>query len=678
MTTNASELEIILAHGPELTAGGLDYYKLGQWCAGLPDSRILALNPALPPAELEARLRAFLHHGEDHPVLVAALNPQHRARDIIGVLLEQLHLNPELLTVLDLQEALGYQDPRACNLKAHHLIRLAASMITRALPITVQEVPVSLQVLVWGDSFAALKAAVDLAELGYSILHVFPGPALQPLVPGAAAVGTPQGELGNLLHQAQSHPNMKPVPAARLLQIQGSAGNFRVRLESPQGLREEPVGALVLAPELRLEPGTLPALPEAPSRLVSQTRLEELLASPEEAAALLHQGAAGCKVAFLGGDNHPLALGRVLQAATPLLSRENCQVLLFVRDAKVAAPEMEAALQAAQASGLIVYKLQELPALSLEDGSPCLTFFDPVMHWEEKVACDLVVQEEVYRAAPESAPLAELFRLHPGPAGFLQGDNVRNLPVATNRRGIYVAGPGRGIMDLDQALAEADAAVTEIQHLLGSGLAPAPRGRAVVDRGRCVLCLTCHRLCPHGAVTWDNRAIINELACQGCGVCASQCPNEAIQICNFTDDQVLAAMSTLDPRLTPKIIAFLCKNSAWEAYHAAVQLEHASLPLGFTPLRMPCAGKIDIDYLLRAFTYGADAVLVLACHPDNCKSQQGNEHARWRVERAQSMLAEAGVDPRRLVFKSLAANAPQDFLAAVQQVSELLELLKTA
>jgi quinone-modifying oxidoreductase subunit QmoB len=239
---------------------------------------------------------------------------------------------------------------------------------------------------------------------------------------------------------------------------------------------------------------------------------------------------------------------------------------------------------------------------------PACQFFDPVMQAEEMLPCDLVVLEKIYAPAAGNADLAEFLGLFAGPGGFLQNDNVHNLPVITNRRGIYVAGPGRAPMELDQSLAEADATVSEVQHLLGRGTATALKGRAVIDRGRCVLCLTCHRLCPHGAVTWDNRAIINELACQACGVCASQCPNEAIQIRNFTDDQVVAALETIDPRLTPKIIAFLFKNSAWEAYQAALKMHSTVLPLGFTPLRMPCAGKIDTDYLLKAFTFGADGV----------------------------------------------------------------------
>ncbi len=130
--TIARELDIILAHGPELSAGGLDYYKLGLWAAGQPNSRILSLNPALPPEELERRLRAFLHGDQPHTVLVAALDPHHRARHILRLLTEVMQVNPELISVVDLQEALGSPDPQACNLKAHHLIGVSASMITRA------------------------------------------------------------------------------------------------------------------------------------------------------------------------------------------------------------------------------------------------------------------------------------------------------------------------------------------------------------------------------------------------------------------------------------------------------------------------------------------------------------------------------------------------------------------
>jgi hypothetical protein len=81
------------------------------------------------------------------------------------------------------------------------------------------------------------------------------------------------------------------------------------------------------------------------------------------------------RVAFVGGDSHPLALRRTLEAIQRLLPWEGCQVVLFLRDAKVGAPDLEAALEEATGSGLIVFKLPHLPALSWMDDRPCLSIF---------------------------------------------------------------------------------------------------------------------------------------------------------------------------------------------------------------------------------------------------------------------------------------------------------------
>ena len=319
--TIARELDIILAHGPELSAGGLDYYKLGLWAAGRPYSRILSLDPALPLTELERRLRAFLHGDQAHTVLLAALDPQRRARHILRLLTETLQVNPELVAVVDLQEALGSPDPKACSLKAHHLIGVNASMVTRAQPITTQELPVTARVLVWGDSFAALKAAVDLADLGYPVMLAHPGPTLSPLLPGAAPAQPPGAELHELISRAQSHPGIQLLPQTHLVEVQDSAGNFRVRLKTPEAVRDEPVGAIILAPELCLSPGEAGAGAASHPLILTQSRLEDLLAGPASAQTLLDPEAPRLRVAFLGGDSHPLALARTLSAARALLAR---------------------------------------------------------------------------------------------------------------------------------------------------------------------------------------------------------------------------------------------------------------------------------------------------------------------------------------------------------------------
>jgi coenzyme F420-reducing hydrogenase delta subunit/Pyruvate/2-oxoacid:ferredoxin oxidoreductase delta subunit len=453
------------------------------------------------------------------------------------------------------------------------------------------------------------------------------------------------------------------------------AGNFTVKLGLPQEVIEETVGAIIAAPELELaaDPGRF-GFPAHP-RLISQTDLD-LLVESGNLSKFVPEKETGLVVLLAGfaPESGPPALRRAVETASRLLSQGNVRVFLILGQARVAAPGLEKALEGCQEAGLVVFKLPQAPALTPSADGLEVSLVDPILHLPVRLAADLVVMEEECRPAAANVHLAEVLELPLSPGGFLQADNVHLAPVATLRRGVYVAGPGRGVMGLDQALIDVEAAVSEVQKLLGQGSAGVFQGRAVVDRGRCVLCLTCYRVCPHRAITFDNRAAIQEIACQACGLCASECPQEAIQIRNYTDDQVVALYESFDPQLSPRIVAFLCQNSAWEAYEAALKLKHADLPVGLTAIKMPCAGKIDADYLLKAFTYGARGVLVLACHPDNCKSHHGNEFARYRVEQVQALLAEVGLNPDQMLFRTLAANAPQDFLEAVAELQALLEV----
>lgn len=660
----ATMVNVLVIHGPELAAAGLDSRELAQAVAALPHCRVMTVDPAMPADAQAEQARAFLNEDQElKPVILAAKDPEHRGASLARWLTDEMGLKTAALGQVDLTTALGQPDASARSAKALELIRLGAAQFTGTLALVPKSIAVNRQIMVWGDSYAALQAARDLAQLNYPVIMASPHPEFTPLaLEDLEATGGPEG-LASLVGQVRKHQLIKTVQVLRIKEIEGAAGNFTVRLETPAGVMTEQVGALILAPELQRQeaPGGADT-PEHPG-LVSLSRLEALLA--EGSAEKLPKTAA--ILVGLAGGGHPLSLSRALKAAAHLL-QSGSRVYLLVGDAKLAAPGLQRELRANQEAGLTLIKVQECPAVSAGEEGLALSFLEPTLREEVKLGADLVVFAGQYRAAPDNRELAGLLRLPLGPRGFLQEDNVHHLPVATSRRGIYVIGPGRRIMDLEETEADVSAAVVEIQALLGQGQVAAPAVRAVVDRGKCVMCLTCYRFCPHGAITWDNRAVVNELACQGCGICASQCPNDAIQVQNFTDAQLTGLLETFDPQLSPRIVAFMCRNSAWEAYETAVQFQAAALPPGFTPIKIPCAGKVDPDYLLQAFNAGADGVLVLGCPRDNCKSTHGNVCAEWAVEQAQELLAEAGIEPGRLLFHSLAANAPGDFINAVDHL----------
>jgi len=89
-------------------------------------------------------------------------------------------------------------------------------------------------------------------------------------------------------------------------------------------------------------------------------------------------------------------------------------------------------------------------------------------------------------------------------------------------------------------------------------------------------------------------------------------------------------------------------------------------------LRLPCTGKVEIDYLLRAFERGADGVIVAGCLEGGCHFQEGNLRARRRVERAQQLLLEIGLEPERLEMFNLSSAEGSRFAEIVSAMNERL------
>ncbi len=56
--------------------------------------------------------------------------------------------------------------------------------------------------------------------------------------------------------------------------------------------------------------------------------------------------------------------------------------------------------------------------------------------------------------------------------------------------------------------------------------------KPVIDRSKCVKCLTCVVYCPEDVIDVDEEGypVINYDYCKGCGICARECPVKAISM----------------------------------------------------------------------------------------------------------------------------------------------------
>lgn len=104
----------------------------------------------------------------------------------------------------------------------------------------------------------------------------------------------------------------------------------------------------------------------------------------------------------------------------------------------------------------------------------------------------------------------------------------------------------------------------------------------------------------------------------------------------------------------PKIMAFVCK---WCTYSGA-DLAGTSR-MDYSPnvrmVRLPCSGRIDQQFLIKAFEQGADGVIVSGCHPGDCHYNEGNYYARRRNTAFRELMAFNGIDSDRLAFSWISA-----------------------
>ena len=131
---------------------------------------------------------------------------------------------------------------------------------------------------------------------------------------------------------------------------------------------------------------------------------------------------------------------------------------------------------------------------------------------------------------------------------------------------------------------------------------------------------------------------------------------------------------TQTPEFEPQIVAFCCLHCAYAAADLAgsMRLEY---PDKVRILRLPCTGKVEVDYLLAAFERGVDGVIVAGCLEGGCHFIEGNLRARKRVERAQQMLSEIGLEPGRLEMFNLSSAEGGRFAEIVTEMSERLRQL---
>ena len=81
-------------------------------------------------------------------------------------------------------------------------------------------------------------------------------------------------------------------------------------------------------------------------------------------------------------------------------------------------------------------------------------------------------------------------------------------------------------------------------------------------------------------------------------------------------------------------------------------------------------------FVLKAFSLGADGVLVSGCHPGDCHYSEGNYYARRRLEILKDFLPVIGIDNRRFSYQWVSASEAQKWQKVVNSFVKRIREIK--
>jgi heterodisulfide reductase subunit A-like polyferredoxin/coenzyme F420-reducing hydrogenase delta subunit len=323
-----------------------------------------------------------------------------------------------------------------------------------------------------------------------------------------------------------------------------------------------------------------------------------------------------------------------------------------------------------------------------QDGTTFVRVYDSLLDKYLETPVDLLVLSSAILPPDGTSELSETLGYaieDDGHVKELYGKLRRN---ETRRRGVVAVGGVTRPQFVFEAVTDAQAGALIIHNELQGGKIESIARGAVLDADDCVGCSLCAQQCPRGvplmieqteAEEADEeqkilfKATIDILNCHSCGVCQSLCPSGATQLNFLSNDQL---WSEIDATLEgagpeyPITLCFYCEECSVSTIDI-VGTRKMEYPANTRLIPVPCAGRVGIIDILKAFEHGASTVMIAACEKDRCHiGGTGNEIAQVQVDVARDILNAIGWKGERVDMFRMFSAEPERFTNAANEMVE--------
>ncbi len=175
------------------------------------------------------------------------------------------------------------------------------------------------------------------------------------------------------------------------------------------------------------------------------------------------------------------------------------------------------------------------------------------------IEADLVVLAAAIEPDSSARPLATMLTASMDTNDFFTEAHPKLRPVESPTAGVFLSGTCQGPKDIPETVSQAGAAAAKVIGLLAKDKLTGNPCVAHSNELMCNGCSSCERVCPYGAITYEDKefrmpdrttrirrvAKVNEAVCQGCGACTVACPSGAMDLKGFASAQIMAEVDAI-------------------------------------------------------------------------------------------------------------------------------------
>ncbi len=612
---------------------------------------------------------------------------------------EEAGLNKYLFEMANIREHCSWVHmhlPEEATEKAEDLIRMAVAKATYLEPQIENELDIIPSALVIGGGIAGITAATSLARQDFQVYLVEKETELGGMLKQLYKLQPTERDAAKILHEAitavKSNSNIRVYTSTFVSQVSGFIGNFKVDLQSNSSGQTEQikVGTIIVATGAEVfKPVGFYGYKEN-QNVITQLELEQLLKSgklktPERVVMIQCVGSRErTGRTYCSRICCQVALSNAFQLKKLF---PDINVSILFRDIQTYG-ENEHFYKEARKDlvSFIRYDSNRPPKVeSKPDGSLLVTVYDTYLGAEIELESDLVVLSTPLIQHEDGRKLSSVLKVPLGADGFFFEAHPKLRPVEFASEGIYICGTAHGPKDVIESISQAYAAASKASIPMAAGKIKAGAVKATVNEEKCINCDACVVSCVFNAIEASPFGLprIIEANCKGCGVCVSECPTGAMQLKQFKDDQISAAIEALfkpekhnDAKgdFKPVILCFACQ---WCSYAAAdlAGVSRIQYPPNVRILRIPCSGRVDVNHIMKAFQSGADGVIITGCLIGDCHYIDGNVKAKERADIIQKSIEAIGIDPKRLEIGFASSSEGQKFASMMTDFVKQIEKL---